>query len=301
MSRHNTCRQLTRSTARTRGRNRNRCCLRGRRHGPDDLSQALTALGRALRAHRRLARLAPSFFDSAVVDREAENRAENRRWMSSWEPALAKAYGVEPRPPRTDNELPRLPSVNIQRQVDLKLAEREMSIIAGREAMERYQQRQPHAVMSWSRIVRLLKIGFEFGNLARGLDSPNRLPEKIAYDYELTNLKRGYGHLFDPAPPTATGGVIACGAATDGTCGSHPASRVASTTPPSSSAPTAKDDRSLAPASPPAATGSGHPLTGNSDLAPAASSPPVAPRCDAWRRWAKTLHQMKSQPKPPAK
>jgi hypothetical protein len=27
-----------------------------------------------------------------------------------------------------------------------------------------------------------------------GLDSPNPLPEKITYDYSLTDLKRAYGH-----------------------------------------------------------------------------------------------------------
>ena len=271
MSRHNTCRQLTRSTARTRSRNRNRGCLRGRRHGPDDLSQALTAFGRAIRAHRRLARLAPSFFDSAVVDREAENRAENRRWMDTWEPDLARAYGAEPCPPRPDDELPRLPSVEIQREVDLKLAERELCIIAGREAMERYKQRQPHAMMSWSRIVRLLKIGFDFGNLASGLDSPNRLPEKIAYDYELTALKRAYGH--EPEIPAM--GVAAPASASSATVAMAPP--IAPVPPPA----------------PPESPGIGPPVTGNPDLAPAAPSPPVPPRCDAWSRWARSVRRLR--------
>ena len=158
MSRHNAYRQITRSTVRSRVRCLNRRFLRGRRHGPGDLSQALTALGRALRAHRRLARLAPSFFDSAVVDREAENRAERRRWMATWEPFIARAYGGEPRLPKADDELPRLPSPRIQREVERKLAEREMCLVAGRVAMERYKQRQPHALMSWSRMARLLDI-----------------------------------------------------------------------------------------------------------------------------------------------
>lgn len=51
-------------------------------------------------------------------------------------------------------------------------------------------------------MVCLLKIGFDFGNLACGLDSPNPLPEKIAYDYEFTDLKRAYGRPDDdPVPP----------------------------------------------------------------------------------------------------
>ncbi|MEI8194560.1 MAG: UDP binding domain-containing protein [Phycisphaerae bacterium] len=37
------------------------------------MSQALSALGRALRAHQQIVRLAPAFFDAAVVDRVAEH------------------------------------------------------------------------------------------------------------------------------------------------------------------------------------------------------------------------------------
>ena len=196
---HNTHRKLTRLILRRLVRNRNRRCLRGRRRGPDDLSQALTALGRAVRAHRRLARLAPSFFDSAVVAREAENRAEQRRWMASWEPALARAYGVEQRLPDTTKELPPLPSPRIQREVECQLAAREMWLAAGHAALERHQQRQPHALLSWSRMARLLQLGFDFGKLACGSESPNRVPEKLVYDYELTDLKRAYG--FQPATP----------------------------------------------------------------------------------------------------
>lgn len=261
MRRHKLDRKTIRSAPRKPFRCPNRSALRGRRRGPDDLSQALTAFGRAIRAHRRLARIAPSFFDSAVRDREAVNRAERRRWMASWEPYIAKAYGVEPRPPAATNDLPPLPSAQIQREVDLKLAEREICMVAGHAAMERWRQRQPHAVMSWSRMVRLLKIGFDFGNLACGLDSPNPLPEKIAYDYELTDLKRAYGHepettavagtAPEPVAPPVAGGA------------SVPASRSTSSD---------SDESGVPPQEPPA----------------------NPPRCDAWSRWARTMRRMRS-------
>ena len=69
--------------------------------------------------------------------------------------------------------------------------------------MDLYQHRNPHALVSWTRMARYLDLAFEFKKLALGLDSPNPLPEKITYDYELTGLKRGYAHLLDPAPPAA--------------------------------------------------------------------------------------------------
>ena len=263
----NAHRTVTRTTLRGPFRCPTRSTLRGRRRGPDDLSQALTAFGRAIRAHRRLARLAPRFFDSAVRDREAENRAERRRWMATWEPYIAKAYGVEPRLPVADDELPPLPSAQIQSEVDLKLAEREMCMVAGRAAMDRWQQRQPHAVMSWNRMVRLLKIGFDFGNLACGLDTPNPLPEKIAYDYELTDLKRGYGHEPETPPVADVAGVSPFQNSESGGA-SVPASR------------------SESDGNPPSIPASG---PGGSPQEPPASPP----RCDAWSRWARTMRRMR--------
>ena len=61
MSLHSSYRRTRRTALRRTARSLNRSSLRGRRRGPDDLSQAFTAFARAIRAHRRLARLAPQF------------------------------------------------------------------------------------------------------------------------------------------------------------------------------------------------------------------------------------------------
>jgi len=53
----------------------------------------LTTVPRAILAYRRLARLAPHHFNSAVVEGERRAREVRRRWMATWEPALEKAYG----------------------------------------------------------------------------------------------------------------------------------------------------------------------------------------------------------------
>lgn len=257
---HNSHRRNVRGILRRTVRGLNRSCLRGRRRGPDDLSQALTAFGRAIRAHRRLARLAPRFFDAAVIDRERENRAERRRWMALWEPMIAKIYGVEPQPPTADDELPPLPPPRTERAVDLQLAELESWLAAGQAAFDRYQRRQPHALPSLSRLARWLRIACDFKQLVLGLDSKNPLPEKITYDYEFTDLKRAYGgetkvggaNAGDAASFPKTGGAVESGAA------SFPASRPE----------TAADSQVSA------------------ALAPA-SDPPVQRRCDAWSRWAR--------------
>ena len=173
-------------------RNLDRSCLRGRRRGPDDLSQAFTAFGRAIRAHRRLARLAPEFFDSALVEREASNRAEQRRWMALWKPLLDKVYGYEPEPPDSDVGLPALPPVATQHAVDLLLVEHHFCMEAGRLAMERHQQRYPHALCNWSRLARLLHLALGFKQLTCGLDSKHPLPERISYANDIAALERAH-------------------------------------------------------------------------------------------------------------
>ena len=197
MSIHNVHRPVTRSTLRRPFRHLNRAGLRGRRRGPDDFTQMLTAYGRALRAHRKLIRLAPSFFDAAVVDRERENRAEQRRWMAMWEPVLAKVYGVDPKPVADHSAWPSLPSPAIQRAVDRQLAEVQLWLGEAHAARERHRQYRPHAVPTLTQLARLLDRAFELKKIVLGLDSPNPLPEKITYDYEFTDLKRAYGHRCD--------------------------------------------------------------------------------------------------------
>ena len=267
MSRHS-YRRTMRTNLRRSGRNLNRACLRGRRSGPDDFAQMLTAMGRAVRAHRKLARLAPSFFDAAVVARERDNRAESRRWMEMWEPLLAKAYDVAPEPVADRFPGPALPSPATQRAVDRQLAELQLWLAAADAAGERHRQRQPHALPTLSRLARLLQLAFDLKNMVVGLDSKNPLPEKITYDYEFTDLKRAYGHLCDAAPST----VVASPAVT---------------APPSSPPPAPAESPVAAPS---ASLGSHH-GSDQAILAVAAPSAPAPRRCDAWSRWARQMRK----------
>jgi hypothetical protein len=179
----------------------NHTCVRVRWRAPDDLGDALTAFGRVLRARRRLAKLAPRFFDEAVIEREASNRAEQRRWMALWAPAFASVYGAQSAIPAATNELPPLPPLRTQRAVDCQLAAVQLWMEIGQTAMKRQQQRHPHAIPSLHRLARLTEQAIDFKKLALGLDSPNPLPEKITYDDDWPDLKRAYGHQ-DNQPPS---------------------------------------------------------------------------------------------------
>ena len=180
--------------------------LRTLARAPDDLGAALVAFGRALRAHRRLARLAPQFFDSAVVDRERRQCEAQRRWRAEWEPVLAKVYGTEPTPaPAPAADLPPLPPPRVQRAVERDLALWKFWLESGRLALERHCRRRPHALVRFSRITRLLELGFAFGRLACGADSdlPQPEPELDPYQQARADLERAYGHLSRPASSTA--------------------------------------------------------------------------------------------------
>ena len=172
-----TCRCACRNLDHRAWRVPNRASLRallGYCRGPDELSQALGALVRAIRCHRRLARLAPRFFDSAVVDREVLERADRRRWMESWEPLLEKYYGPAPASERRADPLsepPPLPGRRTQRAVERELAGLNFWLAAGSCAMSRYRQRRPHAIPSLCQLARVLRLALELGRLACGQDN----------------------------------------------------------------------------------------------------------------------------------
>ena len=155
--------------------------LRTLARAPDDLGAALVAFNRALRAHRRLARLAPGFFNSAVVDRERRQCEAQRRWRAEWEPVLAKVYRTEPTPaPAPAADWPPLPPPKVRRAVERELALWKFWLETGHLALERHRRRRPHALIRFSRITRLLALGFAFGRLACGADS--NLPQPETWD-----------------------------------------------------------------------------------------------------------------------
>ncbi len=261
--RRSTIRRTSRALTRTRWRT------------PDDLSAALNAFARALRASRRLARLAPAFFDSAVVDRERRATTARNRWMALWQPDLDRVYGTGSTPPDPVADLPALPSKKIQQAVDCELASWDLWMAAGQMAMEQHQRRRPHELMSFSRLVRLIKIGVDFGRLSAGLDSalPNKAPTDDDHDYKqaLADLERAYGPL--PQSPSSSVDPLPGNGAQE-----------------SPSIPNPTPIHSVD-------SGAGTKVVTDNigfsvpevAVSPAEPSPIEQKRCDAWSRWARQL------------
>ncbi len=267
-----TCRRRTTRAWRALGRRTLRS-LPGCRRGPDDLSQALTAFGRVVRAHRRLARLAPRFFDSVVVERERRESEARRLWMAEWEPALARVYGGEPQPYDPSADRPPLPPPRIQQAVECELASWNFWLAAGRLALEKHQHRNPHALLSFSRIARLLELGFKFGSLATGYDPARPQPEPVSHDTARADLERAYG---DSRPSSADDLPVAAGAP-EAPAPPAPASLLS-----------ASSSELIKPAA------SEHSSSTTQESAPPAIPSHVEPkRCDTWSRWARQLRRLK--------
>lgn len=148
-----------------------RSCLRraiSGRQGPDELSQALTAFSRVIRSHRRLAKLAPRFFDPRVVDQEIRDRAEWLRRRPVILAALDKVYGPDPdtRSHDPSDELPPLPSMRTQSVVERELVACELWMIAGKRAMTNYSQRRSQRMPSLNQIARLCNVATQLGRMA---------------------------------------------------------------------------------------------------------------------------------------
>src|ERR1041385_40096 len=167
-------------------------CLRyfaGYRRRPNDLSQALTAFSRAIRAHRRLAKLAPHLFDATEMNRIEQRKKEDAEWRAMWEPALEKVYGPSTEKwPEPVYHSPLSPQT--LRAVDRHYAQWRLWMDIGSLALERFQRRRPYALPSLSRIARLLDIGFTFARLACGEPAE---PDTASHAQALADLERIYG------------------------------------------------------------------------------------------------------------
>jgi len=128
-------------------------------------------------------------------------------------------------PSAAASDLPPLPPPQTQRAVERHLAAFWFWLEAGRIARERHQQRHPHALPSLSRLARLLDLALEFKKLALAGFSQS-VAEKITYDYNLTDLKRAYGHRDGPlsSTDTASGPAAASPGPCSSGCKSAPAS-----------------------------------------------------------------------------
>jgi hypothetical protein len=268
-------RHTRRFTVRSTVRRASRAAFRVRWRAPDDLGAALSSFRRAIRAHARLARLAPQFFDAVTIERERRESEARRSWMAIWKPALDKVYGPESQPSDPPAALPRLPSRRTQPAVDRELAFLNVCLSSGGTALEQHRLRHPHALIDFSRLARLIEIASDLGRLACGFDSGLADPQPDNHDAAWADLKRAYGHLSSPAS-SGPGSPLPLSARE-----SNPASDFApvQSTGASSSAEVHPPKDNLR--SPPA------------DLAPCPAAPPrQAPhRCDAWSRWARQMRR----------
>ena len=203
--RRRACRPTSRSTV----RRTTHAATRVRWRAPDDLGTALTCFRRAICAHRRLAHLAPRFFDSALVEQERREQEARRRWLDASHAALLKVYGAAPDPLPPVPDLTPLPSPRTRLAVERELASCRAWLTIGGHALRRFKVRAPHAWVSLSRLVRLIDTATALARLATGVDSAQPQTESTIYSNALADLERIYGaHVQERSGPLRSPGTF---------------------------------------------------------------------------------------------
>ena len=183
----------------------------GRGPRVDQLRQALAAFGRAVRARRRLVKLAPECFDAALTPRLADEPRLAERRHRELDAALLNVYGQsEPHRCETNDRCGNgAETVRFSRrrfhQIEVALVEYEAWMEAGRQSFARYRWWQPYRRVGLRTISRLIDVATQFGRLACGTDvNPvtNRLlKDKADFDLHAISvedaLERVYGTRGD--------------------------------------------------------------------------------------------------------
>jgi hypothetical protein len=174
-----TCRAPSRSTVRSC----TRAAVRVRWRVPDPLGFALACFRRAIRAHRRLARLAPSFFDSAVIERQRRQREARRRWLDQAELALRKIYGPSADPlPQVPEPLP-LPPSRTRIAVERELECWRVWFGLGTYALQQSKLYLRHPQVNFNQLALLLKTRAISGGSPRALCVAGCPPGSNTTDY----------------------------------------------------------------------------------------------------------------------
>lgn len=145
------------------------------------LSKALRAFACAIRAHKRLIKLAPRIYYPVVVRYETKQREEDEKWEQRWEPILRKVYGDEAadknaRPAaQSDSRMPKYPrTIAVVKRTQ---AELDLWLKIGDVAMETYRQRYPHHRPSFTLLARLIDTASTLGRLACGMPLDGKPPK----------------------------------------------------------------------------------------------------------------------------
>ena len=143
---------------------------------PNYLSAALGAFGRAIRAHRRLMKLAPDRFDYGIVrqNRLAAEKEEKR--LAEIEARVREACGVGPPSPAS----PRILKPQVFRKKinprTARVIEREVEswtlwLAAGHEFLSLFEKQHRTETLSLTTIARLLDTAMTLGRLSTGRET----------------------------------------------------------------------------------------------------------------------------------
>ncbi|HTD67521.1 MAG TPA: hypothetical protein VK846_13430 [Candidatus Limnocylindria bacterium] len=145
-----------------------------RRLPTNHLAAALVAFRRAIRAHRRLMKLAPHRFDHGVMNHAAAEQEETEKRMASFKAALIKVYGDEARPCVEKHFAPAPPprlNACTERAIAEEFDNWELWLRIGNESLSQFKRHHQGARVTLSSLCRLMETASTLGRLSTGLET----------------------------------------------------------------------------------------------------------------------------------
>ncbi|MBA4150093.1 MAG: hypothetical protein H0X66_18445 [Verrucomicrobia bacterium] len=182
--------------------------------GPNYARQAVIAIRRYIKLHRRLMKLAPDVFDYSIEMKLRHEREEQERFTREIEPLLRKVYGSDENPENAPNingarckkgaEKVQNPfhalSPARRRRVEELCNEKALWMNIGSEAMDNLKTQQPQRLLSFPLICGLLDVGITLGRIATGSETNLKQdPHEQLYRRDVNaDLEKIYGPTVTP-------------------------------------------------------------------------------------------------------
>jgi hypothetical protein len=166
---------------------------------PNHLNNALNALRRAVRSHRRLMALAPDQFDHSIIEHNETSREAAARDWEKWEPAFIKVYGDDARGSlerwqQAHSGRKSTPvSARRQRAIEAEVEQWQYALEAGNIHLTLFRKHHQWSRVTLSALARLFLIASDLGRLSTGIETnykppPSPVEPSISFEEALSRI-----------------------------------------------------------------------------------------------------------------
>jgi hypothetical protein len=143
---------------------------------PRYLAETIRCYKRALRARRRLMKLAPRLFDPALVVHEQRQHELDLKWQAESKAAIEKVYGEPCVWPDPWWESRTQIASDKAREFIVEFETLNLYMHQAAEFYRLYRELQPHDIANINQICDLIEMASRFGRIAVGLETARKEP-----------------------------------------------------------------------------------------------------------------------------